>query len=81
MSVEDATAMLWHKESVAMPGFSIFKSSVLKELAASHNLTVGHSGKAGKSLKRDYVEAVSRYVGLDVVLRSRNTEHSTESSN
>lgn len=70
MSVEDATAMLWQKESVPMLGFSVFKVSVLKELAAGNNLTVGHSGKAGGSLKRDYVEAVSRQVGLDIVLRS-----------
>lgn len=70
MSVEDATAMLWHKEPVPKPGFSIFKLSVLKELVASNHLTVGHSGKAGGPLKRDYVEAVSRHVGLVIVLRS-----------
>lgn len=69
MSIEDATSMLWQEGSIPILGFSIYKIAVLKELVACHRLAVGQSGKAGRSLKSDYVEAVSKYVGADTVLR------------
>lgn len=62
MSIEDANAMLWQQDSIPKKGFSSFKRPTLQELAARYNITVGRSGKKGRSVKRDYVEAISLFV-------------------
>lgn len=62
MSIEDANSLLWQQGIVPTNAFSIFKRTILHELATRNGLTVGRTGKKGKSVKTNYIEALSNLV-------------------
>lgn len=62
MSLEDASALLWQQGHMPKTGFSTFKRAVLQELSANNGLAVGQTGKSGKSVKADYIKALSGFV-------------------
>ena len=62
MSIEDASVILWRQEPVTSVDFSRFKRSVLQELSNRHILELGRSGKTGKSIKCDYIQALVKFV-------------------
>lgn len=62
MSLDDANALLWQQDAIPGSAFSTFKRAILHELSARNGLIVGQSGKRGRSVKSDYVQALSDFV-------------------
>lgn len=62
MSIDDASALLWQQDAILNTAFSTFHRPVLQELSVRNGLLVGKSGKAGGSLKIDYVKALYDFV-------------------
>lgn len=62
MSIEDASKLLWQQGGIPKTGFSIFKRAVLEEPSANNGLVVGKTGKSGKSVKTDFIKALSDFV-------------------
>ena len=69
MSIEDASALLWQQDAIPTTGFSIFKRCILQELSIRHGLVVGRTGKNARSIKKDYITALSNFVSRRVILR------------
>lgn len=62
MSINAASALLWQKDTLSLSAFSGFKRDVLEELSAQCSLIVEETGKNGKSVKLDYINALFRFV-------------------
>lgn len=79
MSIDNANALLWQRDTLPKTAFSAFKRAILQELSVRNGLIIGRTGKTGKSVKSDYIKALSDFIsqllfGIGAALKHRSRE-------